>query len=186
MAIFSILHVSIHPASIHKKLKALFRRRVPTFNPTHQKRERTTLAHKILVVDDEFSIRELLTDFLEGEGYEVIIAPDGRKAVDMATSENPDVILLDVTMPGIGGIEVCSELRAAESTCSVPIIMMTALQDHKNEALEAKADDFVCKPFDLEDLLIRVKSTLRIRNLAHSEDRMKAYMEELDKNRLGS
>ena len=144
------------------------------------------MALKILVVDDEFSIRELLADFLEGEGYEVIVASDGRKAVDIAIGENPDVILLDVTMPGIGGIEVCSELRASESTCSVPIIMMMALQDHRHAALEARADDFVCKPFDLEDLLIRVKSTPRIRNLTHSEDRMKAYMEELDKNRLMS
>ena len=180
------MHVSIHPATIDKGQEAPFRRRVSPFNPIHQERERTILAHKILVVDDEFSIRELLTDFLEGEGYEVIVAPDGRKVVDIAIREDPDVILLDVTMPGIGGIEVCSELRAAESTCSVPIIMMTALQDHRDEALEAKADDFVCKPFDLEDLLIRVKSTLRIRNLNHSEDRMKTYMEELDKNRLVS
>ena len=116
------------------------------------------MAHKVLLVDDEPVIRQLLTDFLTGEGYEVIVASNGSKVVELAIRENPRVIILDVNMPNVDGIETCRRIREEEKIRLIPIIMMTGRDSHKTAADEAKADDFVHKPFDLAELLLRVKS----------------------------
>ena len=142
------------------------------------------MAKEILVVDDARGIRDLLSDLLEGEGYQVTLASNGNEALGLAETENPQAILLDINMPGINGVEVCRRLREGESTRFVPIIMMTALGDHKTKAFEARADDFVDKPFDLGDLLVRVKSILRVGHLTDPAERLTTYMEELERNRL--
>ena len=142
------------------------------------------MAHKVLLVDDEPVIRELLTNFLTGEGYEVIVASNGGKVVELALRENPQVIILDVNMPKVDGIEVCRRIREEEKIRLTPVIMMTGLNSHKTAADEAKADDFVDKPFGLTELLLRVQSIQRIRNLVDSAERLTTYMNELNKKRL--
>jgi DNA-binding response OmpR family regulator len=140
------------------------------------------MADKILVVDDESVIRELLRTFLIGEGYEVIEAASGEEAVETARREKPQVVLLDIKMPGMDGIEACERLRMDERTRFIPIIMVTAFGDSKMRALKAGADDFVNKPFEMVELAIRVKSILHIRHLTDELERAVAYIEELRKN----
>jgi len=140
------------------------------------------MARKILVVDDESDIRELLKNFLATEGYNVILAADGEAALRLAAEENPDVIILDIRMPGIDGIETCRRLRATKSTSLIPVIVATALRDALMESLEAGADDFVTKPFHLVELSLRLKAIFRIRDLTGELDRVVAYIDELTKN----
>ena len=137
------------------------------------------MAEKILVVDDDIQIRNLLHEFLTGKGYEVILASNGEEAAELAKIEYPDVILLDIKMPGVDGIEVCRRLKAEAKTQFIPVIMITGYVDNKMVALELGADDFVNKPIHLVELAVRVKSILRIRYLTNELDRAVAYIEEL-------
>ena len=140
------------------------------------------MAEKIMVVDDEKEIRELLSIYLVEEGYDVIAAASGEEAIDLAQSEEPQVILMDVKMPGIDGVETCKRLKGAERTKAIPVIMVTAYQDRDVEAYLEGADDFVNKPFDRAEITFRVRSMLRIRHLNDELERAMAYIEELDKN----
>ena len=140
------------------------------------------MADKVLVVDDESQIRDLLSSFLTGQGYEVVVGSNGEEAITLAETENPQVILLDAKMPGVDGIEACRRLKSAENTQLIPIIMITAFADNQMRAIETGADDFVKKPFDLLELSIRVKSILRMSNLTDELDRAVTYIEELKKN----
>ena len=140
------------------------------------------MGEKVLVVDDEFEIRDLLSKFLTEEGYEVILASNGEEALELAERENPQVILLDILMPGFCGIETCRRLKAVEKTRFIPVIMATALWDTHAEAVEAGAEDFVTKPFPLEELSFRVKSILRVRYLTDELERAVTYIQELEKN----
>ena len=140
------------------------------------------MGEKVLVVDDEMEIRDLLSNFLTAEGYEVIVASNGEEAIEFAEQENPQVILLDILMPGFSGIETCRRLKAAEKTRFIPVIMATALWDSTAEAIEAGAEDFVTKPFPLEELSFRVKSILRVRYLTDELERAVTYIQELEKN----
>jgi len=140
------------------------------------------MAEKILVVDDEWELRNLLTEFLTGEGYDVIQASNGEEALELAEKEEPQVILLDVKMPGIDGIEVCRRLKEEDKTRFIPIVMVTALEDRDVDAFVEGADDFVTKPFSLVELSFRVKSMLRIKYLTDDLQRSLAYIEELEKN----
>ncbi len=140
------------------------------------------MAEKVLVVDDERQIRDLLNEFLTGEGYEVLLASNGEEAIELAETEYPDVILLDVKMPGFDGIEVCKRLKAEPKTQFVPVIMITGYIDNKMVAIEAGVDDFVNKPIDLVELAVRVKSILRIRYLTDELERAVAYIEELGRS----
>ena len=137
---------------------------------------------KILVVDDEWEMRNLLTEFLTGEGYDVIQASNGEGALELAEKEEPQVILLDIKMPGIDGVEVCSRLKEEDKTRFIPIIMVTALEDRDVKAFLEGADDFVTKPFSLVELSFRIRSMLRIRHLTDDLQRSLAYIEKL-KNR---
>ena len=137
---------------------------------------------KVLVADDERQIRDLLSEFLTSEGYEVLLASDGEEATGLAEREYPDVILLDVKMPGIDGIEVCKRLKAEPKTQFIPVIMITGYVDNKMAAIEAGADDFVNKPIDLVELAVRLKSILRIRYLTDELERAVAYIEELGRS----
>jgi DNA-binding response OmpR family regulator len=137
---------------------------------------------KALVADDERQIRDLLSEFLTSEGYEVLLASDGEEATGLAEREYPDVILLDVKMPGIDGIEVCKRLKAEPKTQFIPVIMITGYVDNEMAAIEAGADDFVNKPIDLVELAVRLKSILRIRYLTDELERAVAYIEELGRS----
>ena len=138
------------------------------------------MADKVLVVDDELRMRDLLSDFLPREGYNVLLASDGDEAIELAKKVDPQVILLDISMPKINGLEVCKRLKTEEKTRFIPIIMMTGFAYEKMEAVEAGADDFLSKPFDLIDLSFWLKSVLRIRYLTHEIERLAAYIEELE------
>lgn len=116
---------------------------------------------RILVAEDEPDMLMGLRDNLQFEGYEVLEATDGQAAVDTATRERPDLILLDVMMPKLDGIEVCRRLRVAGYT--VPIVMLTAKSQEIDivRGLEAGADDYITKPFGVRELLARIKVALR-------------------------
>src|SRR6266545_6320767 len=116
---------------------------------------------KILVVDDERAVRESLRRALELEGYEIELAPGGEEALERIDASEPDAVILDVLMPGVDGIEVCRRLRSAGR--SLPVLMLTARDAVENrvEGLDAGADDYVTKPFALEELLARLRALLR-------------------------
>lgn len=140
------------------------------------------MANKVLVVDDESEIRDLLRTSLSAQGYEVVVASNGEEAIGLAKRENPQVILLGIEMPGIDGIETCKRLKAEEKTRLIPIIMMTTLGDRDIEAYLEGAADVVNKPFDIAELTFRVKSLLRVQHLTNELDRALAYIEELGKD----
>ena len=116
---------------------------------------------KILVVEDEPAMVAGLRDNFEFEGYEVITARDGVEGLERALDESPDLVVLDVMMPRMSGLEVCKQLRAKRA--SLPIIMLTARGQEVDKVvgLELGADDYVTKPFSIRELLARVKSVLR-------------------------
>jgi len=115
---------------------------------------------KILVVDDEPKIRMFIRANLEARGYEVYLATDGVEAVEMAARVLPDVIVLDVNMPGMDGIEACRQIREWTNT---PIIILSVREDEKDKvrALDEGADDYITKPFGIEELLARIRVALR-------------------------
>lgn len=115
---------------------------------------------KIMVVDDDQNICELLRLYLEKEGYSVVIANDGKQALELFTRENPDLMLLDIMLPGLDGWQVCREIRK-KSQC--PIIMLTAKGEvfDKVLGLELGADDYVVKPFEAKEVVARIKAVLR-------------------------
>jgi DNA-binding response OmpR family regulator len=132
---------------------------------------------KILVVDDVPENVRLLEAVLFPRGYEVVTATDGRAALDLIETEEPDLILLDVMMPGLDGYAVCSQLRANDDTAVLPVIMVTSsIGQEKTKAIEAGADDFIPKPFNHDELLTRVRSLLRIKRY---HDTIKAQAAEL-------
>ena len=117
---------------------------------------------KILVVDDERAVRDSLRRALELEGYEIELAENGREALDrIDAQEEPDALVLDVLMPGVDGLEVCRTLRRKGSR--VPVLMLTARThvEDRVEGLDAGADDYLTKPFALEELLARLRALLR-------------------------
>ena len=115
---------------------------------------------KILIVDDDKNICELLKLYIEKDGFSTVLAYDGINAVKLATNENPDLILLDVMLPGLDGWQVCREIR---KTSQVPIILVTAKGEvfDKLLGLELGADDYVTKPFDTKEIVARIKAVLR-------------------------
>jgi putative two-component system response regulator len=118
----------------------------------------------ILIVDDEYIGRETLQSVLEGEGYELEMAENGFQAIEKAKKLLPDVILLDVMMPGMTGFEVCRRIRSDPQIAEIPIIILTALDDRESllNALKAGADDFVSKPFDRFELRARLLGITRL------------------------
>jgi CheY-like chemotaxis protein len=141
------------------------------------------VSDKVLIVDDEEQIRELLREFLTGAGYEVVLAANGEEALEVARRERPHLILLDIRMPELDGVETCVRLKTDDTTRSIPIIIATAFGDTLAEALDAGADDFVSKPFQLEEIGLRIKSLLRVRHLTNELERAAAYIGELQKHR---
>ena len=116
------------------------------------------MTSKVLIVDDEYSGRQTLESVLEGEGYELEMAENGMEAIEKAQKSLPDVILLDVMMPGMTGFEVCKHIRNDPQMAEIPIIVLTALDDRESmlTALKSGADDFISKPFDRYELRARL------------------------------
>ncbi|VVB90002.1 Chemotaxis protein CheY [uncultured archaeon] len=129
-------------------------RRIRSFSDTRQ---------KILIVDDEMATLLPLKRSLEAEDYIVIEACDGYEAIKKSKTEMPELIILDLMLPGMDGIEVCGQLRKNALTEKIPIIMLTARDEINNKVkgLEIGADDYVTKPFNLNELKARIKSVLR-------------------------
>jgi DNA-binding response OmpR family regulator len=121
------------------------------------------ITKKVMVVDDEENIRTLLADLLENEGYMVIACGDTDEGYKRALKSQPDLIILDVKMPQIGGIELCRLLRENAMTKNIPVIMLTVESSETDKVigLEVGADDYVTKPFSGKELIARVKSLLR-------------------------
>ena len=142
---------------------------------------------RILVVDNEPQNIRLLQIRLQADGYTVLPANSGQEALEVVQAEAPDLILLDIMMPGMNGFEVCQQIRADESTQFIPVVMVTALAEKEDriKAIEAGADDFISKPFDSHEVLARVRSLVRIKRyhdaLEQANRELKIHNERLDK-----
>jgi DNA-binding response OmpR family regulator len=133
---------------------------------------------KILVADDEAPMRELLEQVLAAEGYTVIVAADGKHALQQTLTHKPDLILLDVRMPKLHGITLCKALRVYKETKNTPIIMLTAFntREYLEQSIAAGADDFLAKPFELAELKIRVRSMLKLKSVSDEVERLQQYI----------
>ena len=127
---------------------------------------------KILVVDDEENIAELISYNLTSNGYKVIIANNGNDAVKLAVEEKPNLILLDLMIPGKDGYDVCKDIRSNSEIRNTPIIMLTAKSEELDKilGLELGADDYITKPFSVRELLARVKAVLRRFSISEPEN----------------
>ncbi|NDJ59856.1 MAG: response regulator [Chloroflexi bacterium] len=120
---------------------------------------------RVLIADDNSNSRQLLTDIVDSMGLEVVSAANGPEAVQQAQSAAPDLLILDVNMPGMSGFEVCAKLKSDPETSQIPILMLTALGDVENrvQGLKLGADDYLTKPFNPRELIERVKTRLRFK-----------------------
>lgn len=125
----------------------------------------------ILVVEDEEDILALLHFNLIKAGFDAVCASHGEEALTVVAAQNPDLILLDLMLPGIGGMEICRRLRSEEATSEIPIIMLTACGEEEDivRGLELGADDYVTKPFSIKILLARIQTVLRRKSLLQQE-----------------
>ena len=141
------------------------------------------MAEKILVVDDEISLQETLAYTLKKEGYNVETTGDGAKALDLARELKPDLIILDVMLPGMDGFEICRILRHEMST---PVLMLTARDDEIDRVvgLEVGADDYMAKPFSMRELIARVKAMLRRVRLIREEVNLVSETEAQTKDKI--
>ena len=115
---------------------------------------------KILVVDDDPGISEMLKTLLEFSGYSVAVTQNAGTTQAEAENGDVDLVVLDMLISGIDGTEVCSKLRHNKKTCKIPILMMSAHQEAGEKCLEAGADDFIAKPFEMEDFLNKVNRVM--------------------------
>jgi sigma-B regulation protein RsbU (phosphoserine phosphatase) len=136
---------------------------------------------KILVVDDTDTNIKLLRALLKGAGYEVVTATCGQEGLTAATTERPDLILLDIMMPDLTGYEVCQRLRAAPETRQIPIVFLTALHEMEDhvKGMDVGGDDVLTKPINKLELLTRVKSLLRLRTASLEVERQRQVIHDL-------
>ena len=140
------------------------------------------MAQRILLVDDQPQNLRLLEGILGPYGYTISAASSGDEALRSIAADAPDLVLLDVVMPGMTGYDVCRQIRANDSTKFVPIVMMTASPDQdKVAAIESGADDFVFKPFDKQELLARIRSLLRIKSYHDTIEQQSAELAQLNR-----
>ncbi|MEV0053984.1 response regulator transcription factor [Saccharopolyspora shandongensis] len=127
-------------------------------------------ARRVLVVDDDHAVRDVLRRYLERSGYEVDLAEDGEAALRLFAEREPDLVVLDLMLPGVGGLEVCRRVR---DRGQVPVVMLTALGEESDRVLglEIGADDYVVKPFSPRELVLRVGSVLRRSRAAPADAR---------------
>lgn len=132
---------------------------------------------KILVVDDEEHIAELISYNLTSNGYKVIVANNGNDAVKLAVEEKPNLILLDLMIPGKDGYDVCKDVRSNSEIRNIPIIMLTAKSEELDKilGLELGADDYITKPFSVRELLARVKAVLRRFSISEPESNVLVF-----------
>ena len=125
---------------------------------------RAPAAPRVLIVDDERLNRQLIEVMLAGEGYDVVLVNGGRDALASVASYRPDIILLDVMMPGMNGYEVATILKSDAATNQIPIIMLTALDDRNSRmhGLGAGAEEFLTKPINRYELCLRIRNLLRL------------------------
>jgi DNA-binding response OmpR family regulator len=140
---------------------------------------------RILVVDDEPQNLELMEAILQDAGYTVFPASGGEAALALASAKRPDLIILDLMMPGLSGFEVCARLKTDPQTGGTPVLFVTALNQiaDKERALAVGGDDFLTKPVQYAELLARVEALLKVRHLNRDLDRALAYLRELEQTR---
>lgn len=133
--------------------------------------------HTVLVVEDEDDISELMRFNLEQEGFDVITVADGEHALQVVQSASPDLVILDLMLPGIPGIEVCKRLRAQAATARLPVLMVTAKSAETDRVvgLEMGADDYIVKPFSVRELIARVRAVLRRAEPPHLDQVPRIY-----------
>jgi len=136
---------------------------------------------KILYADDDPDIQGLIKSILNKEGYEIIIAKDGNEALNLTKTHKPDLVILDFLMPGLNGVEVCEALKKDNETRAIPVIMLTAYSTEKEKSLKAGAIDFLSKPIEKTDLLLRINSVLKVRYIKNELQKIIAYIAELEK-----
>ena len=121
------------------------------------------MSEKILIVDDDANLLRLIGQVLQRAGYQPIAATNGASALQKIRGEQPDLVILDVMLPGMSGIELCKQLRENEETAALPIIMLSALGqvDNTIEGLEAGADEYLSKPINPKELVARVRALLQ-------------------------
>ena len=131
--------------------------------PAPEEKGRAGVAHKILIVEDEPDLLEAVFFALKKEGMRPLKAADGESGLRLAKEESPDLVLLDLMLPGVDGLEVCRRLRGDEATAQIPIVMVTAKAEETDAVigLGVGADDYLKKPFGLKELVARVKAVLR-------------------------
>lgn len=137
---------------------------------------------KLLIADDNLQNCELLEAYLADEDYQISMAYDGRQTLEKVAEFAPDLVLLDIMMPKVSGYEVCQRLKSDPATRSIPILMVTALNEPGDieKAVEAGCDDFLTKPVNRLELKTRVRSLLRVRHLTNERDRLLAYLAEVE------
>lgn len=141
---------------------------------------------RVLIADDNEQNRELLDAYLADEGYEILMANDGKETMDVVAESQPDLILLDIMMPRMSGYEVCEQIKSDPTNQAIPVLMVTALNEMGDieKAVTAGCDDFLTKPVNQLELKTRVRSLLRVRHLANERDRLLAYLEEMEQQVL--
>ena len=133
---------------------------------------------KILVVDDEVEIRQLLQEILARSGYQVIAATDGREALPITLTEKPDLIITDIRMPRLDGLTLCRALRTQKDTQHIPVLILTnsSTTEQMEACLQAGADDFLPKPLNVEEIKLRVRTLIRLK---HTGDTVKRLQQEI-------
>ena len=131
------------------------------------------MVERVLIVDDDYRIRDILRRMLEGEGLEVTEAANGEEALAALKPDPPDVVLLDIILPGLNGFEICRRIKADPGCRLLPIILVTGLGDMEDRihGIEAGADDFLTKPFEQVELLARVRSRLKVKSFTDELER---------------
>lgn len=134
--------------------------------------------NKILIIEDDPAIQLGVKEYLSSNGYEILLSSDGKEGYDLGIKENPDLILLDINLPSVNGLEVCRILR--EKNFRNPIIMLTSMSDQidKIVGLEVGADDYITKPFNFRELLARIRAQLKYASNIYRNDEIKATQEK--------
>ncbi|HEY4101076.1 MAG TPA: hybrid sensor histidine kinase/response regulator [Gemmatimonadales bacterium] len=140
---------------------------------------------RVLVVDDQEPNRQLLHDMLSIDGHDVIEAADGVTALALAATRDPDVILLDVSMPGLDGFEVCERLRQSPVTAATPVLLITALDQRENRirGVAAGANDYLVKPIDRDEVSLRVRNAIRMRAMHRTVEHQFQELQRLERMR---
>jgi DNA-binding response OmpR family regulator len=135
----------------------------------------------VMIVDDDWMNREVMEAYLLNADYEVVMASSGEQALNLAMKKTPDLILLDLRMQGMNGIEVCRRLKAEATTAQTPVLIVTALHSdqEKLDAIAAGADDFIPKPLDSTIMLNRIKSFARYRQLTQALETQQQALEAI-------